>query len=188
MTLLESKTVELDSVIPDFYNLEEAGGDIYSIQDFDQAKVLVVIFMSNHCPYVQAVLDRINSLARNYRNKYVAVVGINSNDASKYPEDSLENMRKIANREGLEFVYLYDENQSVAREFGAVCTPDIFVYKKDQEDKWRLKYHGAIDDNWKDFMEVETHYLRDAIEELLAANEQVSFEQKPSMGCSIKWK
>ncbi len=188
MALLESNPIILDSEIPNFENISDVYSQLYSLKDFNEAKLLVIIFMCNHCPYVKAVLDRINSLARVYKNKGVQFAGVNSNDAKTYLEDSFENMKKISRLENFEFLYLFDESQNLAKSFNAVCTPDIFVYAKNKEKKWILKYHGAIDDNWKDFLEVKTHYLRDAIEELLADKEEISFEQKPSMGCSIKWK
>ncbi|KKP39325.1 MAG: thioredoxin-like protein [Candidatus Peregrinibacteria bacterium GW2011_GWF2_33_10] len=187
MTLLESEKIILGSEIPNFKNLPEVNGEFYSLTDFVEAEVLVVIFMCNHCPYVQAVLDRINSLAYVYRSKGVQFIGINSNDSTNYPDDSFENMKQIARKLSFQFLYLLDESQQVAKDFGAVCTPDIFVYKKNINKIWQLKYHGAIDDNWQDFFAVTKHYLRDVLEELLT-NEKVSFEQKSSMGCSIKWK
>src|SRR3989339_1563169 len=185
MVLTYSQQSAIGSEIPNFVDLPEVFGDKYSLSDFESAKILVVIFMCNHCPYVQAVLDRINALAEDFISEKVQFIGINSNDAENYPDDSFENMKKVAEEKKIKFLYLYDESQKVAKDFGAVCTPDIFVYKKNINKIWQLKYHGAIDDNWQDFFAVTKHYLRDVLEELLT-NEKVSFEQKSSMGCSIK--
>jgi|SRR3989339_480155 len=187
MVLTYSQQSAIGSEIPNFVDLPEVFGDKYSLSDFESAKILVVIFMCNHCPYVQAVLDRINALAEDFISEKVQFIGINSNDAENYPDDSFENMKKVAEEKKIKFLYLYDESQKVAKDFGAVCTPDIFVYKKNAENKWILKYQGAIDDNWKDFSAVSKHYLRDAIF-LLLQDKEIDFEQKASMGCSIKWK
>ncbi len=149
-------------------------------------KALLVIFMCNHCPYVIAVQDRINQIAKDYADQGVAVVGINSNDAENYPEDSYEKMKQRAKEKNYAFSYLYDETQEVAKAYGAVCTPDPYLYEN-QDGKFLLRYHGRIDDSWKDESAVTSKDLRKAIEAVLK-DDKIEFEQKPSMGCSIKWK
>ena len=179
MTLTESTKGLENTRAPDF-NLSGVDGKNYSLANFAEAKVLVVIFMCNHCPYVLAVLDRLNKLAIKFRDKGVAFVGINSNDAESYPEDSFEKMAELK----VEFPYLYDVTQEVATKYHAVCTPDIFVFNAER----RLKYHGRIDDNWQEPKKVSRSELSDALEKILVSEEISREEQRPSMGCSIKWK
>ncbi len=123
-----------------------------------------------------------NDLAKGYRGR-CAVVGINANDAVTYPDDSFEAMRQRAVAKGYTFPYLWDEEQTVARRFGAVCTPDFFLYDSHR----RLAYRGRLDDNWKDASRVTRQELREAIEGVLAGREPLEV-QLPSMGCSIKWR
>ncbi len=179
MVLLESTATPLGTnAFP--FTLPGTNGQEYSLDSFAKAKVLVVIFMCNHCPYVKAVLERLNALAEDFRDRDVAFVGINANDATDYPEDSFENMKALP----LRFPYLHDESQEVAKTYGAVCTPDIFVYNSNRQ----LVYHGRIDDNWKEPNLVTKRDLANALEKTLSGQNIPATEQKPSMGCSIKWK
>ena len=156
---------------------------VYSLNDFRDKTVLCVIFMCNHCPYVIAVQDRINQIAKDYSGKSFALVGINPNDDEAYPEDSFENMKKRTEERGFVFPYLRDETQEVVKQYDAVCTPDIYLY----DDNRVLKYRGRLDDNWKDEKQVKRKELRMAIDRMLDGKE-IDFEMIPSMGCSIKWK
>lgn len=165
------------------FSLPGVDGKIYSLDDFKDKDVLCIIFSCNHCPYVQAVEDRINRIVKDYSNKSFALVCINSNDDETYPEDSFEEMKKRAVDKNFLFPYLRDETQEVARAYDAVCTPDIFLYDKDRI----LRYRGRIDDNWKEEDKVTRRELVMAIDCLLE-NREVDFLQIPSMGCSIKWK
>jgi len=159
------------------------GGNQYSLSDFTDKKVLVIMFICNHCPYVQAIENRIIQLQRDYANQSVQLVGICSNDPTDYPDDSPENLKKRWQAKDYRFPYLIDECQDIARAYGAVCTPDIFVYDAHR----KLAYHGQLDNNWKEPAKVTRHDLREAIDSLL--NDQKPFEnQTPSMGCSIKWR
>ena len=176
------KELQIGSKAHDF-NLKSVDGGFYSLDLFKDKKILCIIFMCNHCPYVVAVQRRINQIAKDYADKSFALVGINSNDQQTYPEDSFENMRIRAKEQGYVFPYLYDATQAVAREYDAVCTPDIYLY----DEKRILKYRGRIDDNWKDETKVTRNELRMAIDSLLSGKE-IDFEQIPSLGCSIKWK
>lgn len=182
MALTYSKQVALGSKVPDF-TLTSVDGKFYSLVDFAAAKVLVVMFLCNHCPYVQAVEDRILKLVREYERKGVQFVGICANDPTDYPEDSFANLKKRWKEKNYGFPYLVDEEQDVARAFQAVCTPDIFVYGEDR----RLAYRGRIDDNWQEPRKVTRQELREAIEALLIGKKP-SEKQNPSMGCSIKWR
>jgi thiol-disulfide isomerase/thioredoxin len=180
MALLESTMVPLGSPCPDFA-LPGVDGQVWTRDQFKDPLLLVVV-MCNHCPYVQAVDDRINALAKAYAGR-CAVVGINPNDAVAYPDDSFEAMQARAKDKGFVFPYLRDEDQAVARSFGAVCTPDFFLYNQVR----RLAYRGRLDDNWKDPTAVKQRELRAAIEALLEGREPGAV-QRPSMGCSIKWR
>lgn len=186
MALVHSRDAELGMSAPDF-ELEGTDRKTYSLDSFQDADVLVVMFICNHCPYVKAVRQRLidlaEELAEDPGDESVAMVAINSNDAQRYPDDSFERMQEIAEEYNYPFPYLYDETQDVARRYGAVCTPDFFVF----DDARQLRYRGRLDDNWKEASEAERHDLRRAIDALLAG-EEPDPEQVASMGCSIKWK
>ncbi|HZR82385.1 MAG TPA: thioredoxin family protein [Candidatus Binatia bacterium] len=182
MVLLESTDMDLGRPCPDF-DLRSVDGRRYRRDDFRDRPVLVVLFICNHCPYVQAVEDRIIELAREYGPRGAQLVGICSNDPSDYPDDAPERLFERWREKGYGFPYLVDESQGVAREFGAVCTPDVFVYDAER----RLAYHGRIDDSWKDPVKVRRRELAEALDELLAAKRPAA-RQEPSMGCSIKWR
>lgn len=182
MVLLESNAPELGSEAPDF-SLPATDGKTYGLDHFQEASVLVVMFICNHCPYVKAVIDRLVDLGEAWPSDQVAFVAISSNDAERYPADSFENMSAWAKEKNFSFPYLYDESQEVARAYKAVCTPDFFVYDRDR----RLAYAGRLDDNWKAPEQVQRRDLQDAIHALLDG-ERPNKEQHPSMGCSIKWK
>ncbi len=162
------------------FELPGADGQTHSLKSFADAKVLLVIFMCNHCPYVVAVLERLNKLSEEFADKGVKFVGINSNDSTGYPEDSFEKMKEL----DIKFPYLHDEDQMIATKYHAVCTPDIFVYNEQRE----LKYHGRIDDNWQEPDKVTQEELKVALEKILADEDIPREEQNPAMGCSIKWK
>ena len=181
MALLNSEKIELGTPIPDF-NLPSVDGETYNLESFRDKKFLVVMFICNHCPYVQAVEDRIIHLSREYSGVGVQVVGICSNDPTDYPDDRPEKLLERWREKEYAFPYLIDASQQVAKDFGAVCTPDVYVYDSNR----RLAYHGRIDDNWKEPEKVTRRELREAIERMLAG-EKPSNWQQPSMGCSIKW-
>lgn len=191
MTLMKSLNLPLGTDIIDF-KLPGTDGKEYSPADFADKKILVIIFMCNHCPYVLAVLDRLNVVQKDYAEKGVQLVGINANDAESYPDDSFENMQKMVKDGKVQFTYLHDESQEVARAYQAQCTPDIYVFDRGR----KLAYHGRIDDNWpvrpghpggKDESAVQKQELRAALDALLAG-QPITQKQRPTMGCSIKWK
>ena len=165
------------------FRLPAVDGRTYGLGDFDGSGVLVVMFICNHCPYVQAVEDRLIRLARELGPRGAAFVGVCSNDAATYPDDAFDKLAERWRRKDYGFPYLHDEDQEVARAFGAVCTPDIFVYDRARA----LAYRGRIDDAWKDESKVTRRELAEAIGALLGGR-RPSPEQRPSMGCSIKWK
>lgn len=188
MALTYSSEVKRGSAAPAF-SLPGVDGRTHSLDEYrrdESVKALVVIFMCNHCPYVIAVQDRINDLAREYGPKGVRVVGINPNDAERYPDDSFDAMKKRASEQGYVFDYLQDESQEAARAYNAVCTPDPYVYSR-ENGEFVLRYHGRIDDSWKEPEKVTRRELAEALNAILAGREPDA-DQKPAMGCSIKWK
>ena len=182
MALLNSTMVPLDTPAHDF-ELEGTDGKTYSLDSFSDREVLVIIFMCNHCPYVKAVLKRLIDLQNEFSNRGVQLVGINPNDAVRYPDDSLDSMKIIAKEKGFPFPYLVDPSQGTAREYNAICTPDLYVYGKER----KLIYRGRIDDNWEHPEKVTRQDLKLALENIITG-QPVPDEQIPSMGCSIKWK
>jgi peroxiredoxin len=183
MTLTESKQIELGSSAPDF-ELPGVDGNQHALADYDDADVLVVMFICNHCPYVKAIRERLIQLVNDFDDASAAFVGINSNNAEEYPEDSFERMREIADAWSYPFDYLRDESQQVARAFGAVCTPDFFVYDSDRQ----LRYRGRLDDSPREPDEVSSRDLRRAIDTMLDGQHPDPDDQHPSMGCNIKWR
>ncbi|MBI5755221.1 thioredoxin family protein, partial [Candidatus Peregrinibacteria bacterium] len=165
------------------FKLPGVDGKHYSLEDFSDKNILVIIFMCNHCPYVKAVIDRIIEIDRDYAGQGVQMVGINSNEDVTYPDDSFDAMKVFAKKKKIRFPYLRDESQEVAHSYDAVCTPDIFVY----DTKRTLVYRGRIDDNWQDVSKTTSHDLRDALSALISGKKPAE-HQHPSMGCSIKWK
>lgn len=163
------------------FKLPGVDGKTVSLESFSEKKILVIIFMCNHCPYVKAVFQRLIDLQK--ETESVQLIGINSNDAERYPDDSFENMQKIAKEKGINFPYLFDASQETAKAYDAVCTPDIYVYGPER----KLLYRGRIDDNWEQEEKVTRRDLKEAIDYIVAGKE-VPGEQSPSMGCSIKWK
>lgn len=173
---------DLGRPCPDF-NLLSTEEKKFSLKDFVNGKPLVIMFICNHCPYVKAIEDRLIQLGHDLKSRNMNVVAICSNDSESYPEDSFENLQKRAREKKYPFPYLHDADQSVAQKFGAVCTPDFFVY--DTQNK--LAYRGRLDDSWKEATQVKVRELFEATLEL-AQNKNISRTQTPSMGCSIKWK
>ncbi|HEY5122887.1 MAG TPA: thioredoxin family protein [Ignavibacteria bacterium] len=180
--LLENNISNLNSDVIDF-SLKGTDGKVYSIQDFSTEEILVIIFMCNHCPYVKAVIKRFTELQHRYAEKSVQLIGINPNDIDAYQEDSFDNMKIFYKENKINFPYLIDDTQETARKYDAVCTPDIYVYNKER----KLKYRGRLDDNWKEETNVTKPGLENAIKDILAGKDP-DVNQKPSMGCSIKWK
>ncbi|HRO66689.1 MAG TPA: thioredoxin family protein [Pseudobdellovibrionaceae bacterium] len=182
MALVYTPEAELGSPCPTF-RLPSVTGESFDSAALLTNRPFLVMFICNHCPYVKAIEDRLIEVGRIFRKKNLPVVAICSNDPADYPEDSFENLASRAREKGYPFPYLFDETQDVAKSFGAVCTPDFFLY--DEEGK--LAYRGRLDDSWKDAAKVKRRELMTALDRLLAG-EAVDADQVPSMGCSIKWK
>ncbi len=182
MVLLESITIKLGTPMPDF-TLKDPDGKTYRGTDLYGERGLLVVFTCNHCPYAVAVWPRVIRLARYARQMKIGTVAINPNIHPDYPQDAPEKMREKIREWGIDFPYLVDETQETARAFKAQCTPDIYLFDADR----KLVYHGRIDDNWQDESKVTREELKEALNNL-ATNQPVSPDQKPSMGCSIKWR
>jgi thiol-disulfide isomerase/thioredoxin len=183
MALTYSQMLPLGSAAPGF-TLADANGKMVSLDDFKHAPALWVMFICNHCPYVQHVRPTIAKLAREYQGKGVAVVAINSNDAEKYPADSPAMMVEEIKAAGYTFSYLYDKDQEVAKAFRAACTPEFYLFDRDR----KLYYRGRLDGSSpKNNVPTTGEELRDALNALLAGKPAPT-DQKASMGCNIKWR
>jgi thiol-disulfide isomerase/thioredoxin len=182
MALTFTPSPDLGNACPNF-KLSGVDGNEYSLSQFPKGVPLVIMFICNHCPYVKAIEDRLIQLGSDLKQQNVPVIAICSNDESAYPEDSFDNLKKRAQEKNYSFIYLHDKEQITAKNFGAVCTPDYFVYDKDH----KLAYRGRLDDSWKEANKVTKRELYEAVQ-LLLKNEKAIDDQKASMGCSIKWK
>jgi peroxiredoxin len=185
MVALDSQDVlEAGDEAPSF-ELPGVDGETHSLSEFTDHDALLVVFTCNHCPYAKAKFDEMNRLADEYDN--VAVVGINPNDEEEYPGDDFETMQERVEDGTIQFdAYLRDESQSVAAAYGAMCTPDPFLFETD-DGTFRLVYHGRLDDALDPNSEPEEREMKDHIDALLAG-EDVTDDFKPSRGCSIKWR
>lgn len=183
MVLLASeyKILKQGETAPAF-KLPATDDNTYSLKQIIGSKSTLIIFMCNHCPYVLPKIKEIKRIASNFRDKGLAVIGINPNESLNYPEDSFAKMKEYFEKWKIPFYYLRDETQDIARAYGAVCTPDPFLF----DSHLKLVYHGRIDDtHGKEAAAM--HELYEVIGEFLTT-EKIIRAEKPSMGCSIKWK
>jgi peroxiredoxin len=166
------------------FRLPATGGKIYTLDELKGPNGTLVMFICNHCPYVQAILDRLIRDTADLAKLGIASVAISSNDAESFPEDSFERMRELAAERGFPFPYLYDESQDVARRYGAACTPDFFGFNRDLG----LEYRGRLDESGRN--PGPPGARRELFEAMKAVAEtgHGPAQQTPSMGCSIKWK
>lgn len=182
MVLLESIAIPIGTKMPDF-KVKNPEGKAFRGTDQYGERGLLLIFTCNHCPYALAVWPRLLRLAKYARNLKIQTIAINPNINPDYPEDAPKKMIEKIKEWGIDFPYWVDENQEVAKAFKAQCTPDIYLFNKNRQ----LVYHGRIDDNWQDESKVTREELKEALNNL-ATGQPISSDQKPSMGCSIKWK
>jgi peroxiredoxin len=185
MTLTPSMMPPLESPAPDFNLPDSAGSNkSVSLHDFDASPVLLVAFISQHCPYTLHILAKFLDMVYEYQSKGLAVVAINANDPTQHREDRPREMGQAAKEMNFPFPFLFDESQETAKACQAACTPDLFLYDKDR----RLFYRGRFDDSRPDNeISVTGDQLRAAIDAALAGNAPPKI-QKPSVGCNIKWK
>ncbi len=184
MALTESNPFPLGTQAPDFTLPDTVSGHDLSLQEIRSDKGTVIMFICNHCPYVVHINSVLVNLVKEYQDKGISFVGISANDAKRYPADGPVEMAKLAVSEGFTFPYLYDETQEVAKAYDAACTPEFYVFDQDM----KLVYHGQMDEarpgngqtvNGKD--------LRNALD-LLLDGKPIPKDQKPGIGCGIKWK
>ena len=183
MAATASTMLPLGTLAPDFH-LPDTAGHLVSRDDFSGCPALLVMFLCNHCPYVRHVAEEVVRLSAEYRARGVGVVAISSNDIVRFPEDAPERMAEVADAMGFTVPYLYDETQAVAAAYRAACTPDFFVFDAER----RLAYRGQLDGARPgNDVPVTGQDLRAALDAIIAGT-QVAEPQRPSLGCSIKWK
>ncbi len=183
MVLTPSTMMTLGTKAPDFELVNVENGQKESLLAAKKAKGLVVMFICRHCPYVKYIEKEIAQFGRDYADKEIGVVAVSSNDAANYPDDAPEQLKQMARELSFSFPYLYDESQAAAKAYRAACTPDFFIF----DGTLKLVYRGQFDDSRpKNGLPVTGKDLRAAADTLLAGN-VISGEQKPSLGCNIKW-
>jgi thiol-disulfide isomerase/thioredoxin len=174
----------IGTVAPDFTLPDTVTGQDMALQALKSDIATVIMFICNHCPYVKHISNELANLAKDYQAKGVSFIAISSNDVANYPDDAPDKMKQTALDWGLSFPYLYDETQEVAKAYQAACTPDFYVF----DDELRCVYRGQLDDSRpKNDIPVTGKDLRAALDAVVAGT-PVDLEQKPSMGCNIKWK
>lgn len=184
MVRVPSTMLPLGTRAPDFRLEEPSTGRTVALSDFAAAPALLVVFLSNHCPFVKHIADALAAFGREYGEKGLAMVGINANDVALHPDDSPERMKDEVALRGYTFPYVFDESQVVAKAYQAACTPDFFLFDGER----RLVYRGQFDRSRPgNDVPVTGRDLRRACDAVLAG-EVVSGEQTPSLGCNIKWK
>ena len=184
MAETESNMMPLGTKAPDFNLPDTISGGKKSLKEVKSDKATIVMFICNHCPFVKHVQTGLVKLANDYIPKGISFVAISSNDVAAYPEDSPERMKEVAIQLGYPFPYLYDESQNIARAFGAACTPDFYIFDSDL----KCVYRGQFDDSRpSNDVPVSGKDVREALDAILAGK-AVSEDQKPSIGCNIKWK
>lgn len=184
MARTASTMLPLDTQAPDFQLPDVVSGNIISLATFSDKKALLVMFICRHCPYVKHVQIQLAQLGKDYLDQGVGIVGISSNDAEKYPDDSPESLKAMVEELDFTFPVCYDETQEVAKAYTAACTPDFFLFNADQ----KLVYRGQLDQSRPSLeIPVTGQDLRRALDTVLAGS-PVDPDQKPSLGCNIKWK
>jgi peroxiredoxin len=184
MAKTKSTMLPLGTQAPEFELPEPATGKTWRFEDVAGRKGTLVMFICNHCPFVKHVLDELARLGNDYQDSDIGIVAISSNDVTGYPQDRPERMAELAQQKGFSFPYLYDQPQTAARSYDAACTPDFYIFDADR----RLVYRGQLDDSRPgNGKPVDGRDVRAALDALLAG-QPVSEDQKPSIGCNIKWR
>jgi len=184
MTLTASSMLPLGSIAPDFNLLDTITDESKTLSELKSDKATVIMFICNHCPYVKHIQQQLVALVQEYQAKDIAFIAISSNDVENYPADAPDKMKQVAEQFNYSFPYLYDETQQVAKAYHAECTPDFFIFDHDL----KCVYRGQLDDSRPRQDEAVTGQdIRNALDNILDGK-PVSENQKPSMGCNIKWK
>lgn len=183
MAELDDFKLHVGDAAPKFAGLPGTSGRSWGIQDFDASPLLLVVFSCNHCPYAQAWEGRIIEIVRDYATKGLGTIVINSNETVNYPDDRMERMVERARSKGYPFPYVRDEDQKVAKAYGALVTPHPFLFDKQR----RLVFQGRPDDSWQEPSKVTKPFLREAIEAALRGR-PVPTAETSVIGCTIKWK
>ena len=184
MVRTASTMLPLGTTAPDFQLPDVVSGETISLATFADSKSLLVMFICQHCPFVKHVQEELAQIGQDYKNQPLGMVAISANDVANYPNDSPEKLRQMSQQLGFNFPLCYDETQEVAKVYTAACTPDFFLFDADR----KLVYRGQLDDSRPSTdTPVTGKDLRQAIDDVLAGK-MVDLEQKPSIGCNIKWK
>lgn len=184
MALTPSTMLALDTKAPDFQLPDVVSNEKISLATFADKEALLVMFICRHCPFVKHIKDELAQLGKDYKNQSLGIVAISANDAKNYPDDAPEKLKEMALELGFTFPFCYDETQEVAKAYTAACTPDFFLFDRNRQ----LVYRGQLDDSRpSNGIPVTGKDLRAAVDAVLS-NQPVSQEQKPSVGCNIKWK
>lgn len=184
MSLTPSTMLALGTIAPSFSLMDTLSNNTLSLDSLKSEKGTVVMFICNHCPYVQYVIDKVVEVAKQYQAKGISFIAISSNDADNYPQDGPSKMRENALAHQFPFPYLYDETQSIAKSYQAACTPDFFLFDVNLSLVYRGRFDAATPGN---NIEVTGNELSAALDNLLS-NKPINPDQKPSIGCNIKWK
>jgi len=184
MAAIQSNMLSLGTIAPDFRLPDTISGKMLSLDELKSEKATVIMFICNHCPYVVYIQDQLVKLTDDYIPKGISFIAINSNDVEKYPDDHPDRMKQVALDKGYNFPFLFDETQETARAYSAACTPDFFIFDRDL----KLVYRGQFDESRPNSGIAPTgEDVRNALDNIIKGN-PVSQDQKPSLGCSIKWK
>ncbi|MEM7485252.1 MAG: thioredoxin family protein [Bacteroidota bacterium] len=183
MSLVQSNMMALGTKAPDFTLPDTVTGKVMSLSKLKSNTATVIAFICNHCPFVHHINEKLVEVANEYQAKGINFIAISSNDAEYYPQDGPEMMKRVAQNEGYSFPYLYDETQKVANAYQAECTPDFFVFDADL----KLAYRGRFDETRPGMGRATGKELSAALAAMIE-NKEVPSDQRPSIGCSIKWK
>lgn len=184
MSLTQSTMLPLGTQAPDFSLPDVINGKMISPATFESKKALLVMFICRHCPYVQHIQHEIVKMGKDYKDREIGIVAISANDPISYPEDAPQSLKEMAQDTGFTFPFCFDETQQTAKVYTAACTPDFFLFDKER----KLVYRGQLDDSRPgNNLPTDGHDLRSAIENVIN-DEKINPNQKPSSGCSIKWK
>ena len=184
MAAIPTIQIPLGFTAPNFKLYEPASNTLKSLDELKSDKATIVMFICNHCPFVKHIMGELVQLANEYIPKGISIIGINANDVKNFPEDRPERMKELVESMNIPFTYLFDETQRVAKDYSAACTPDFNVFDKDM----KCVYRGQLDDSRPgNNIPVTGKDIRATLDALLE-NKRISQDQKPSIGCSVKWK